>query len=206
MDDEILENHQNYLERKKLYTGFGYDIDRERSFILERAKPLYGKILEAGTGKGYFAVALAKQGYSFACFDISEEELHFAKLNLAYFGLEKCADFRIENAEHTSFADGSFDTIFSVNTLHHLRNPYMVTDELTRILSQKGKLILSDFTEEGFKIMSKIHSLEGKTHEAGKTTLLDIESYLAKKGFSLKKAKSLHQSILIAEKGLTKSL
>ncbi len=202
MNNEIFENHQRYLERKELYISFGYDIDKERSFVLEQAKPLCGKILEAGTGKGHFAIALAKQGLSFVAFDISQEELHFAKLNLAYFGLDKCADFRIEDAEHTSFADESFDTIFSVNTLHHLHSPYKVIDELTRILSQKGKLILSDFTEEGFTIMDKIHALEGKTHEESKTTLLDIESYLAKKGFSIKKAASVYQCVLIAGKGL----
>ena len=198
----MFENHQRYLERKKFYAGFGYDTDKERDFILELAKPLCGKILEAGTGKGHFAIALAKQGYSFVAFDISEEELHLAKLNLAYFGLDTCVDFRIENAEHTSFADGSFDIVFSVNTLHHLRSPYKVIDELTRILSQKGKLILSDFTEEGFAIMGKIHALEGKTHEVSKTTLLDIESYLAKKGFSIKTTKSVYQRVLTAGKGL----
>jgi len=202
LDNEILQNHQKYLERKKLYIGFGYDIDKERSFVLEQAKPLFGKILEAGTGKGHFAIVLAKEGYPFVVFDISQEELCFAKLNLAYFGLDKYADFRIENAEHTSFADGSFDIVFSVNTLHHLRSPYKVIDELTRILSQKGKLILSDFTEEGFTVMGKIHALEGKTHEVSETTLSEIESYLTKNGFSLKKAKSVYQCVLIAGKGL----
>jgi 27-O-demethylrifamycin SV methyltransferase len=202
LDNEILENHQRYLERKKVFKSFGYDIDKERDFILEQAKPLCGKILEAGTGKGHFAIALAKQGYSFVAFDISQEELRFAKLNLAYFGLDKYADFRIENAEHTSFADASFDIVFSVNTLHHLHSPYNAIDELTRILSQKGKLVLSDFTEDGFKVMDKIHAFEDKTHEVNKTTLLEIESYLAKKGFSIKKAKSVYQCVLIAGKGL----
>jgi hypothetical protein len=61
---------------------------------------------------------------------------------------------------------------------------------------------LSDFTEEGFTVMGKIHALEGKTHEVSKTTLLDIESYLAKKGFSIKKATSVYQCVLIAGKGL----
>ncbi|MGB8225945.1 MAG: class I SAM-dependent methyltransferase [Sedimentisphaerales bacterium] len=202
LDNEMLENHQRYLERKKLYIGFGYDIDKERNFVLEQAKPLFGKILEAGTGKGHFALALAKQGYSFVAFDISQEELRLAKLNLAYFNLDKYVDFRLENAEHTSFADGSSDVIFSVNTLHHLQNPYKVIDELTRLLSQKGKLVLSDFTEEGFTIMGKIHALEGKAHEVNKTTLLDIESYLTKKGFSIKTAKSVYQCVLIVGKGL----
>jgi 2-polyprenyl-3-methyl-5-hydroxy-6-metoxy-1,4-benzoquinol methylase len=182
--------------------SFGYDIDRERDFVLEQAKPLCGKILEAGTGKGHFAIALAKQGFSFVAFDLSQEELRFAKLNLAYFGLEKYADFRIDNAEHTSFADGSFDIIFSVNTLHHLHSPYKVIDELTRLLSREGRLILSDFTEKGFDIVGKIHTLEGKTHEVSKTTLLDIESYLAGKGFSMKAAKSMYQHVLIVGKEL----
>ncbi|MBN2456401.1 MAG: class I SAM-dependent methyltransferase, partial [Sedimentisphaerales bacterium] len=144
--------------------------------------------------------------HSFVAFDISQEELNFAKLNLAYFELDKYVDFRIENAEHTSFADGSFDMIFSVNTLHHLRTPYKVIDELTRILSQKGKLVLSDFTEDGFKVMDKIHALEGRTHEVSNTTLLDIEPYLTKKGFSIKKATSRCQWVLIAGKGLTQGL
>ncbi len=203
MNNEIFENHGRYLERKKLYMSFGYDIDKERSFVLENAKPIYGRILDAGTGKGHFAIALAKQGYSFVAFDISQEELNFAKLNLAYFELDKYADFRIENAEHTSFANESFDMIFSINTLHHLRNPYQVMDELTRLLSQKGKLILSDFTEEGFTVMGKIHAFEGRTHDVSKTTILDVELYLAKKGFSIEKAKSMYQYVLIAVKVLT---
>ena len=201
-EEEILENHKRYLEREKTYKDFGYDMDKERGFVLEQAKPLYGKILEVGTGKGHFALVLAKQGYSFVTLDISEEEQHFAKLNLAYFGLEKLANFRIENGEHTSFTDGSFDTIFSVNVLHHLGNPYQVIDELIRVLSQKGKLVLSDFTEEGFRMIGKIHALENKTHQAGRTTLLEVEPYLVKKGFLVKKAKSTHQHVLVAKRNI----
>ncbi|MBU4304045.1 MAG: class I SAM-dependent methyltransferase [Candidatus Omnitrophica bacterium] len=206
MDKEVIGNYKTYLERKKLYKGFGYDVDKERDFILGQAKPLLGKILEAGTGKGHFALALAKQGHSFVTFDISEEEQRFAKLNLAYFGFEKQVDFRIENGEHTSFADGSFDVIFSVNVIHHLRNPYQVIEELTRLLSQEGKLVLGDFTEEGFKIMDKIHALEGKGHEVNKTTLLDIEAYLIKKGFSIKKSKSMYQHVHVAQRDIAQGL
>jgi ubiquinone/menaquinone biosynthesis C-methylase UbiE len=206
LDNEILENHKRFLEKKKLYKSFGYDLDGEREFILEKAGPVYGKILEAGTGKGYFALILAKQGYSFVAFDISQEELRFAKLNLAYFGLEKYADFKIQDAEHTSFADKSFNVIFSVNTIHHLRNTYKVIDELIRILSRGGKLILSDFTEEGFKVMDEVHALEGNTHTVSTTTLSDIELYLKKKDFTIKEASSVYQHVLVAGKDLRKSL
>jgi len=200
LNREIAENHKKYLERKALYKSLGYDVDKERGFILEQAKPVYGKILEAGTGKGHFALALANAGHKFVTFDISPEEQRFAKLNIAQFRFEEQVDFRIENGERTSFAEGSFDTVFSVNVLHHLHNPYQVIDELIRIISRQGKLILADFTQEGFKVMDKIHSIEGNKHEVGQVSLPDAEAYLIKRGFWVKKAESIYQCVLIAER------
>jgi 2-polyprenyl-3-methyl-5-hydroxy-6-metoxy-1,4-benzoquinol methylase len=204
LNKEILENHRKYLERKTLYKSLGYDVDKERDFILQQAKPVYGKILEAGTGKGHFALTLAKAGYSFVTFDISADEQSFAKLNIAYFGFQKQVDFRIENGERTSFAGGSFDTLFSVNVLHHLRNPYQVIDEFIRLLSPKGKIVVADFTEEGFKIMDKIHGLEGNAHEVGETKLTDVEAYLRGKRFLARNIQSMFQQVLIASKDLSK--
>jgi len=198
LEEELLANHKRYLERKALYSSLGYDIDKERAFILEKAQPLYGDVLEAGTGKGHFALELAKAGYSFTTFDISETEQVFAKLNLRYFGLDKQVDFRIENGETLSFKDKSFDVVFSVNTLHHLTNPHKVIDELLRVLSFEGKLVLSDFTKEGLALMDKIHASEGNQHEVGKTTLADIEEYLIGKGFRITRSSSKFQEVLIA--------
>ncbi|MDD5537857.1 MAG: class I SAM-dependent methyltransferase [Candidatus Omnitrophica bacterium] len=193
-------NHKKYLERRALYNSFGYDVDKERKFILKQVKPVDGRILEAGTGKGHFALELARAGYHFTTFDISVEEQAIAKLNLAYFGLDKQVNFLIEDGEHTGFADQSFDIVFSVNTLHHLHHPYQVVDEFIRILSSGGKLVLSDFTEDGFKVMDKIHGLEGSMHEVGKVDLSDIEKHLVKKGFLVKKSRSTHQRVLVAQR------
>ncbi|MFA5115388.1 MAG: class I SAM-dependent methyltransferase [Candidatus Omnitrophota bacterium] len=200
LDKEILENHKSYLERRALYKSFGYDIDKERGFILKQAMPLRGRILEAGTGKGHFALTLAKAGYSFVTFDISPDEQRFAKLNIAHAGLKKQVDFRIENAERTGFASGSFDAIFLVNVLHHLHNPYLVIDELIRILSPKGKLILADFSEEGFRVMDKIHSLQGDTHEAGEIGLAQAEKCLLRKGFSAKRSQTICQYVFVCRR------
>jgi ubiquinone/menaquinone biosynthesis C-methylase UbiE len=198
LEKQVLENHQRYLERKALYKSFGCDIDKEREFIVAKAQPLFGDILEAGTGKGHFALSLAKQGYRFTTFDISEEEQKFAKLILRYFGLDSLVDFRIENGEHLSFKDATFDMVFSVNTLHHLTNPYKVMDEFIRVLSFEGRIVLSDFTLEGFKLMDTIHKSEGNTHQVSKTTLADIEKHLITKGFKIEKHKSQFQEVLIA--------
>jgi len=198
MDKGVLENHERYSERKNLYKSFGYDIDKERDFIIEKAQPLYGDILEAGTGKGHFSLALAKAGYHFTSFDISETEQAIAKLNLKYFGLDNHVDFCIEDGEHLSFKVASFDIIFCINMLHHLINPYQVINEFFRVLSLGGKIIISDFTEEGFKIMDKIHILEGRTHDVSKATMTDIESYLIDKGLRTQKYRSKFQEVLIA--------
>jgi ubiquinone/menaquinone biosynthesis C-methylase UbiE len=198
LDKEVLENHQRYSERKALYKSFGYDIDKERAFIIEKAQPIYDDILEVGTGKGHFALALAKEGYRFTTFDISEGEQKFARLNLKFFGLDHLVDFRIENGESLSFKDKSFDIIFSINTFHHLVNPYKVLNELIRLISFEGKLVLSDFTQEGMALMDKIHASEGKKHEVSKTTLADIARYLIDKGFKIDRASSEFQEVLIA--------
>jgi len=204
MKKEVLDNHQIYSARKELYRSFGYDIDEERSFIIKQSQPIQGRILEAGTGKGHFSLALAKEGYVFTTFDISQEEQGFAKLNLEYYGFREKVDFCIEDGENTSFKDSSFDVIFSVNTVHHLVRPYKVMNELIRILSIKGKIVLSDFNKEGLLLMDKIHAVEGRKHEANEITLRDVKTYLTEEGFEIKQASTQYQDVLIAQKGAAK--
>jgi hypothetical protein len=69
-----------------------------------------------------------------------------------------------------------------------------------RILSPEGRLILADFTKEGFKIMDKIHALEGNTHEVGSVTLVDTEVYLKEKKYQVRNAQSLYQHVQIASR------
>ena len=198
MKKEILEHHKNYLERKELYKKYGVNIDKERKFILDKADPVFGDILEIGTGKGHFAVLLAQEGYKFTSIDIAEETQGLAKMSLKYFGLDKFATFKIENAENMSFEDGSFDIIFSVNTVHHLDNPHKVMEEISRILTFEGKIVISDFSEEGFKILDKVHASEGRTHQKAKHDLKDMDLYLKQKKFKTEYHEDKFQHMLIA--------
>ncbi|MDD5084812.1 MAG: class I SAM-dependent methyltransferase [Candidatus Omnitrophica bacterium] len=200
MDKGVLENHQRYLERKKLYESFGYDVDRERKFILGKTLPIYGHILEVGTGKGYFALTLAEEGYKFTSVDVSEEEQDTAKLNLRYYNLERFVDFRIENAERLSFKNRSFDLVFSVNTIHHLTDPFKIVNELIRVTNFYGRIILSDFTEEGFKLVDEIHKTEGGKHEAGSVGLKSIGDYLTGRKLEVESCKSRFQEVIIARR------
>ena len=200
MESKVLENHERYLERKALYLKFGFDVDKERKCILDNAKPIFGNILEVGTGKGHFALVLAKEGYKFTSVDISIEEQEIAKLNLRYFEFEESVNFKIENAEHLSFEENSFDIIFSVNTLHHFKTPFKVMDEFSRVLTSRGKIILSDFNERGFKIIDKVHAEHGGIHEKGGFGLCDIETYLKEKGLKIDKYEGKFQEIITVHK------
>ena len=198
VEKEVIENHQRYLERKALYKSFGCDIDKERAFIIEKAQPIYGDILEVGTGKGYFTVALAQEGYSFVSVDISEEEQKFARLNIKYLGLEERVGFKVENAESLSFGNGSFEIIFSINTLHHLINPYGVMDELMRVVTFEGKIILSDFSREGLEVVNRVHRNEGRIHPYGDFDLNKAMKYFREKEFSTERHSTTYQEIGIA--------
>ncbi len=197
MENKVSENHKKYLDRVEFLKSFGYDIEKERRFIFEKAEPISGNILEIGTGKGHFALELAREGHMFTSIDVSEEEQEFARLNIAHAGFSKQVHFKIADAEHLNFKDVSIDTIFSINTIHHLANPFKVVDELVRIVSSQGKVILSDFNKEGFRIMNKAHESEGRKHESNVVTLGDIKEYLKNKDFQTEEYSSQFQDVLI---------
>jgi len=198
LDKEVLVNHKRYLERVDFYRSFGYDLEKERDFILDKSLPISGKILEIGTGKGHFALSLAKRGYSFISIDISKEEQQIAWLNLRYFGLEKQAELRVEDAQHLSFPEQSFDVIFSINVFHHLNNPTAVLDEITRLLRPAGKVVLSDFNARGLEIINMCHTHEGRVHDHSKHRLDEAGEYFTGKSFVVKKFQSQAQELIIA--------
>ena len=198
MDKKVTENHKRYFQRLELYKNYGYDIEAERNFIIEKAQPLYGEMLEIGTGKGHLAIALAKKGYVLTSIDVSRQEQEIARMNIKLLGLEKQVNFKIENAQKLSFENGTFDIVFSVNMVHHLTEPFRIIDELIRLVCFEGKIILSDFSKEGFRVIDQVHKSEGRRHGFTKSNLIDIEKYLLGKNFKIEKHNDKFQEVLIA--------
>ena len=195
----VEENHKKYLDRVSFYRSFGYDLEKERDFILDKSLPISGNILEIGTGKGHFALALAKRGFSFTSIDISEEEQKIAKLNLQYYELEKQVNFRIEDAQDLSFPDWSFDVIFSINVFHHLEKPHGVLNEIVRLLRPEGKIVLSDFNAKGLEIINACHAHEVRVHDYFKHDLSEAKDCLVIKGFGVSEFQSEVQRVIVAK-------
>jgi len=200
MENEVLENHERYMARKALYREYGYDVEGERAFVIEKAQPISGAILEAGTGKGYFTLALAQRGFNLTSFDISETEQKYARLNLMYYGLEQQVCFDIADAESLAYEDRCFDVVFSVLLVHHLACIRKVFDELIRVLAPSGKLVVSDLNPQGLAIMDKIHGLDGSRHHVGEGMLSDVATMLVECGFDVKRHAGVNQDMLIASR------
>jgi 2-polyprenyl-3-methyl-5-hydroxy-6-metoxy-1,4-benzoquinol methylase len=200
MEKELIESHDRNLERFALYRKFGRDIEKERFFIIEKARPISGNILEAGTGKGYFALALASEGFHFTAFDISAAEKEYAQFNLAYHGLGKHVHFDVADVECLAYEDGFFDVIFAVNMIHHLSSVRAACNELVRILSPSGKIVLSDFNTNGFAIVDKVHAFEGRQHELSSGTITEAKAILIEYGLKIEEYHGATQDVLVASR------
>ncbi len=200
IDKALQENNERYKERLRLYQHFGYDMKKENRFIMEKTLPLARNILEVGTGKGYFTMELAQTGHRFTSLDISKIEQEYARLNICYLGLEDLVDFHLADAAQLPYATASYDIIVSVNTIHHLSLPFKVADEMARVVTKEGKLILSDFNLEGLTVLDKMHAHEGRKHETGLFRLNDLKLYFQKKKFSVEEHRSQHQEMIVAHK------
>lgn len=112
--------------------------------------------------------------------------------------MEQQVCFDIANAESLTYEKGVFDVIFTVNMIHHLPCARKVCDELIRVLSPSGKIVISDFNVHGLTIMDKIHALDGGKHEVGPDTLADVKKTLTGREFEVEQHSGENQDTLIA--------
>ena len=194
-------DRRDWDDRIAFYREFGCDIAAEREFFVEKSRPLTGDILEIGTGRGYLTAALAREDLNIITVDNSRVSQERAKEAIKNLGLEERVDFRLESAENLPFGDGRFDMIVSANTLHHLDRPLAALRELSRVIKSGGKIVLSDFTKEGFDLVARIHQAMGQRHTAGRFTIKDAFQYLRSRGFSLRSYRGRYQELIVARRG-----
>ena len=100
------------------------------------------RILDAGTGTGFFAFLLSEEGHTVTGIDLTPEMIKQARRMSECLGIH--ADFRVMDAEDTAFEDESFDAVVTRNltwTLPHAANAYR---EWYRILKPGGILVNFD--------------------------------------------------------------
>ena len=100
------------------------------------------KILDVGTGAGFFALILAGEGHEVIGIDVSSQMLSKAKENMAITGF--CADFRLMSAQELEFEPETFDAIVSRNLTWTLPDAAAAYKDWRRVLKTGGALMNFD--------------------------------------------------------------
>jgi SAM-dependent methyltransferase len=110
--------------------------DQLRSFVAPTGEE---RALDAGTGAGTLALALAPLVREVVGVDIVPELLERARQ-----GAPANVSFVEGDATSLPFEDGSFDLSCSRRTLHHIARPERAVAELTRVTAPGGRVFVDD--------------------------------------------------------------
>ena len=113
------------------------------------------KILDVGTGAGFFAAILSKLGHKVIGVDMSTKMLGEAQKNLRELNLH--ADFHKMNAQKLDFDDETFDAIVTRNLTWTLPDVKAAYREWRRVLKVGGVLMNfdSDYGDKNFSTCTK---------------------------------------------------
>ena len=100
------------------------------------------RVLEVGTGPGFFAILLAEAGYRVTAIDLTPSMLAQARRNAGALG--ERIEFIEMNAEALAFPSGRFDVVVSRNVTWNLPDPERAYGEWARVLKPGGLLMNFD--------------------------------------------------------------
>ena len=150
----LLEEIQGYWNHR--YTGYSKVNQKELEGIQrERWKEQFKrllpanpnlKVLDIGTGPGFFSIILEELGYtSITGIDVSNKMLEVAKENIQQYGKEHSSIQLIQmDAQKLEFKPESFDIIVSRNVTWNLEKPQQAYSEWLRVLKPNGALFIFD--------------------------------------------------------------
>ncbi|MBQ3261939.1 MAG: class I SAM-dependent methyltransferase [Oscillospiraceae bacterium] len=134
INQEELRTAQREVWRRELKTHI------ERQFPDRDASSV--RVLEIGTGPGFFAILLCELGYDVTAIDLTPAMLSEARKNAG--ALASRIKFMEMNAEELYFLDHSFDVILSRNLTWNLPHPEAAYREWKRVLKPGGLLLNFD--------------------------------------------------------------
>ena len=112
-----------------------YMLGKKARLVVKESHRKQGRLLDIGTGTGYFAEAMDQRGWEVEAIEKNAQARLFAK---EHFGL----DVKEEGALY-EFEPGSFDVITLWHVMEHLEHLNEVWDKLYELLTNRGVLIVA---------------------------------------------------------------
>ncbi len=106
-----------------------------------------GDVLDIGMGIGGPAITLIQDAgaNSVTGVDVEEQVIARARRNISSAGLESRIQACLVNSGDYPFADDTFDSAFSKDSMLHIKNKDALYTEILRILKPSGFLVFSDW-------------------------------------------------------------
>lgn len=105
-------------------------------------KKTFMRVLDVGTGPGFFAIILSMCGYDVSAVDVTPEMLAHAQANADACGAS--VRFYHQRGERLDFPDNSFDLIVNRNVTWNLEYPIGALKEWKRVLKPGGRMVYFD--------------------------------------------------------------
>src|SRR6266581_9174520 len=106
------------------------------------------RVLEIGCGLGTDGAQFAKAGADYTGIDLTEAAVQLARKRFQLDGLS--GQFETADAEHLSFADESFDLVYSHGVLHHTPDTTCAVREIHRVLRPGGRAIVMLYHRDSY--------------------------------------------------------
>jgi 2-polyprenyl-3-methyl-5-hydroxy-6-metoxy-1,4-benzoquinol methylase len=135
------EEYISHSDSKKGITGKAYQfirnimLNRKKRIVRKMTGLSTGRILDIGSGTGYFLNAMKKSGWQIQGIEISSGAREYA-----------ASKFKIDtiNPEKiTTLSSGSYDCITLWHVLEHFHEPYKFMEEISRLINTEGVVIIA---------------------------------------------------------------
>jgi SAM-dependent methyltransferase len=143
------------------------------------------RVLDLGSGRGYWAGKAARLGAEVVAYDVKEERVERAALRYPR------VRFVLGSAEDTALEDDSFDVVLILSVLEHTADPERVLAEIARVLRPGGRLALTTdlFDDDQWRPRRERHAARWDVRRFfGRA---EIEELLARNGFVVTRSKAL---------------
>ena len=112
-----------------------YMLKRKSRLVIKESNRKTGRILDIGTGTGYFSHTMQQKGWEVEAIEKSPQAREFAQKQ---FGLQVKSDQALKE-----FKSDSFDVITLWHVMEHLEHLNETWERLHELLTEKGRLIVA---------------------------------------------------------------